>query len=162
VAVPEEVIQEVEQELIPPNLPVFQLVPPEFDQCLRYLYHHLPEGLKPFHRDNVWPAYRQLLQWIEAWGPMHHGNVEAFHNAELTQLEEVELPQGQPLQEQAVPPGMDQYAYLGGVNYGLGPEQDLTEELNTGLVSDSDDEGEDEEIGEFGMEVFTGYEDGWL
>ncbi|KAH6903545.1 hypothetical protein BKA70DRAFT_1433583 [Coprinopsis sp. MPI-PUGE-AT-0042] len=36
VAVPEHVIREVEEQLIPPNLPLFQLVPPEFDQCLRY------------------------------------------------------------------------------------------------------------------------------
>ncbi|KAH6908070.1 hypothetical protein BKA70DRAFT_1372102 [Coprinopsis sp. MPI-PUGE-AT-0042] len=159
VAVSEEVIREVEEHLIPPNLPLFQLVPPAFDQSLRYLYAHLPAELKPFGRHNVWAAYRYLLYQMQTWGAPHHGDAVVFHEGEVAaerELRDVQVIPGQPLLEQQVPgaaPG--QHAYLGGVNNGLGIGDELQRDV-------FDDEGGNSDLDEMELEAFTGYEDGWF
>ncbi|KAH6890733.1 hypothetical protein BKA70DRAFT_1234631 [Coprinopsis sp. MPI-PUGE-AT-0042] len=156
VAVSEEVIREVEERLIPPNLPLFQLVPPVFDQSLRYLYAHLPAELKPFGRHNVWAAYRYLLYQMQTWGAPHHGDAVVFHEGEVAaerELRDVQVIPGQPLLEQQVPgaaPG--QHAYLGGVNNGLGIGDELQRDV-------FDDEGGNSDLDEMELEAFTGYED---
>jgi hypothetical protein len=64
IPVPSELLDKVEAQFAPPDDPVFQLVPPLFDQRARE--HYLKIGQPIVSSDTLWTIFRQLLQQFQA------------------------------------------------------------------------------------------------
>ncbi|KAG2130210.1 uncharacterized protein EDB93DRAFT_1332123 [Suillus bovinus] len=64
IPVPSELFDEVEAIYAPSNHPVFDLVPPSFEQCAQYLYALL--GNPQVSLDSFWNVYQMLLAQFQA------------------------------------------------------------------------------------------------
>ncbi|KAH7904042.1 hypothetical protein BJ138DRAFT_1186917 [Hygrophoropsis aurantiaca] len=64
VPVPSELLDEVEAKYAPPDHPVFELVPPIFNQCAHDLYQAM--GKPEVSSETFWDVYQQLLQRFQS------------------------------------------------------------------------------------------------
>ena len=112
-------MQGIRQTLAPPDDPVFQLVPKEFENQAAVLYESM--GSHPLSSKNIWQVYCELLRRFETLD-------EAMDLLEQCQvyfdlMEEeatIEQPVGVELLGGLDNIGEDGYYYMGGVNNGLG------------------------------------------
>jgi hypothetical protein len=107
----------------PPDHPVFQLVPPTFDQLAKEFYQTM--GQPVVTRGNVWDVYLALLnhfhQLDEAHANYHNQWKAIFTENQDENLGEIELLEGL----EGLRGGQDIYGpdgsyYMGGVNNGAG------------------------------------------
>ncbi|PPQ67538.1 hypothetical protein CVT26_006839 [Gymnopilus dilepis] len=114
-----QAVQGIRQTLAPPDDPVFQLVPKEFENQAAVLYESM--GSPPLSSKNIWQVYCELLRRFETLD-------EAMDLLEQCQvyfdlMEEeatIEQPVGVELLGGLDNIGEDGYYYMGGVNNGLG------------------------------------------
>jgi hypothetical protein len=165
VVVPPELFDEVEQEYAPADHPVFELVPPAFNERAEALYDFI--GRPVVQSDTFWDVYRHLLQQFHVeQHALHVAPILMAHNDIIQALalekEMALLPNLKELRNGADVVGPPQSKYIGGmVNNppvtGLRPGLDLEPE-EEGIDDDShggiaepqyaeftSDEGDDDE-----------------
>ncbi|KAJ7191511.1 hypothetical protein GGX14DRAFT_506825 [Mycena pura] len=117
-------IQQVRELYAPPSHPVFQLVPPDFNELAQQFYGQISDPPPQVTRTNVWDIYLAILGRFEHLDSLHQTVTElddrwgyALTMARDDYHEELELmPNLQDLPEGTRNGGI----YLGGVNNGLG------------------------------------------
>ncbi|THU75737.1 hypothetical protein K435DRAFT_880248 [Dendrothele bispora CBS 962.96] len=135
-----EYILAAESLYAPPDHPVFQLVPAEFDKWAKIYYEEL--GRPVVNRAQVWSVYMALLEkfegsegLVDTMGLTAYDE-EGFQEHDLVAHLDNDLGNYAPLQENA------DGDYLGGVNGGLGDEGMWDSDAIDGYVDFSDDEAE--------------------
>lgn len=118
VCVEPDAIDFVYKTYIPPDDPVFELVPPEFGEIMDHIYNQI--GQPTLTYENIWRVYCDILdrftdggilfrdEWAACIATPEQGSIQLLPN--LT-----ELPNGEPSAVAA-----DGSYYMGGVNGGLG------------------------------------------
>jgi hypothetical protein len=169
VVVPPEVFDEVEQEYAPADHPIFELVPPAFNDRADILYTNI--GRPTVQSDTVWDVYCQLLQQFRieehtvCVAPILTTHCNAVHALELEE-EMLLLPNLKELRNGANvvgPPhakyigGMVNNPPVGGLRLGINMEAEesdsevgddhgvIADPQYAEFTSDDDDEEEDEE-----------------
>ncbi|KIK61520.1 hypothetical protein GYMLUDRAFT_243681 [Collybiopsis luxurians FD-317 M1] len=134
-------IKEAKQLYAPPDHPVFELVPLEFDHWARQYYTQI--GNPPVTRHNVWEVYDQLVAKFRSNAPLVETfNLQSFHDDRDEFVGEVQQALGQTVGDTVddlQPLRYDEdTGYMGGIRGGLGMDEEV--QLADGVVCFSSDE----------------------
>ncbi|KIK59520.1 hypothetical protein GYMLUDRAFT_169437, partial [Collybiopsis luxurians FD-317 M1] len=138
-------IQEAEQLYAPPDHPIFDLVPAEFDYWANNYFQQI--GSPEINHDTVWDVYVQMLQKFRNNSHLLTTlELHGFHNDRDDFVKEVQdalnVQIGNQIQDMELLLFDEEGLYIGGVQGGLGP--DIDEDLADGVVQFSSDDANSE------------------
>jgi hypothetical protein len=136
VAVPPELFDEMEAKYCPTTHPVFELVPPAFDEQISHCYR-VQLGSPVVNVDTFWQVFGAVLVYFRSGGPLAPAVHEALESARVERYPPVtKASRREALQEEA--------AAMGGVpTEGTGMEEWEPEFL--AVFTDEDEESSDDE-----------------
>ncbi|KIK60632.1 hypothetical protein GYMLUDRAFT_244205 [Collybiopsis luxurians FD-317 M1] len=138
-------IQEAEQLYAPPDHPIFELVPAEFDYWANNYFQQI--GSPEINHDTVWDVYVQMLQKFRNNSCLLTTlELHGFHDDRDDFVKEVQdalnVQIGNQIQDMEPLLFDEEGLYMGGVQGGLGP--DIDEDLADGVVQFSSDDADSE------------------
>ncbi|THU81135.1 hypothetical protein K435DRAFT_937812 [Dendrothele bispora CBS 962.96] len=130
-------IRKAEELYAPPDHPVFELVPPEFNYWVTSYYQQIGSPVVTCH--NVWNVYTEILRKFQPFCTMT--SLQGYHDDREDFVREVEDALQVNINDivDDLEPLPYETGYLGGVRGGLGPEIGEDIDFADGVVNFSDD-----------------------